>query len=80
MLTPGERAGWLYEWLVTYPPSMRVRKTNFPYTRAQAEAKFGARWCEPVLEPGTMGGGHVMRPAPGHDSHTAMTAAMKKAP
>lgn len=37
------------EWLVTYPPSMRQRQTNYVYTRAEAEAKFGPGWCEPVL-------------------------------
>lgn len=38
------------QWLVTYPPSMRRRQTNFAYTQAEAEAKFGPGWCEPVLE------------------------------
>ncbi len=39
------------EWLVTYParPGQPPRPTNLPYTRTQAEAKFGPGWCEPIL-------------------------------
>lgn len=55
LLAPGERPDWLYQWIVTYPPSMRKRLTNFPYTRQEAEAKFGPGWCEPDIATGTRG-------------------------
>lgn len=36
-------------WRVTYTNG-RVRRTNYPYSQAEAERRFGADNCEPCLE------------------------------